>query len=107
MEKEKATHSGIMDWRIPWTTVHGVVKSLTQLSDFHSTFTFYEAVDLSSSFKSSITYIHHFACFWNSPMLMCIPRMYLFFSLISLFYVILVIQPDKRNRRRRGEILTF
>ena len=30
-----ATHSSILAWRIPWTTVHGVVKSRTRLSDFH------------------------------------------------------------------------
>ena len=31
---DKATHSSILAWRIPWT-VHGVAKSWTQLSDFH------------------------------------------------------------------------
>ena len=34
LEKGKATHSGILAWRIPWT-VHGVAKSWTGLSDFH------------------------------------------------------------------------
>ena len=34
LEKEKATHSSILAWRIPWT-VHGVAKHWTQLSDFH------------------------------------------------------------------------
>ena len=29
LEKEKATHSSILAWRIPWTTVHGVTKSQT------------------------------------------------------------------------------
>ena len=38
LEKEMATHSSILAWRIPWT-VHGVAKSRTRLSDF--TFTFY------------------------------------------------------------------
>ena len=40
LEKEMATHSSILAWRIPWTeepgglqTVHGVAKSQT-LSDF-------------------------------------------------------------------------
>ena len=33
-EKEKATHSSILAWRILWT-VHGVTNSLTQLSGFH------------------------------------------------------------------------
>ena len=27
LEKEKATHSSILAWRIPWTVVHGVAKS--------------------------------------------------------------------------------
>ena len=34
LEKEKATHSSILAWRIPWT-IYGVTKSRTQLSDFH------------------------------------------------------------------------
>ena len=34
-EKGKATHSNILAWRILWTTVHGVAKSWTLLSDFH------------------------------------------------------------------------
>ena len=29
LEKGKATHSSILAWRIPWTTVHGVEKSQT------------------------------------------------------------------------------
>ena len=33
LEKGKATHSSILDWRIPWT-VHGVTKSQTHLSKF-------------------------------------------------------------------------
>ena len=33
LEKGKATHSSILAWRIPGTTVHGVAKSRTQLSD--------------------------------------------------------------------------
>ena len=41
LEKWKATQSSILAWRIPWTcTVHGVTKSQTRLSEFHSTFTF-------------------------------------------------------------------
>ena len=35
LEKGKATHSSILAWRIPWTTVHRVAKSRTQLSNFH------------------------------------------------------------------------
>ena len=45
LEKEMATHSSILAWRIPWTeepkwqaTVHGITKSWTQLRDYyHST----------------------------------------------------------------------
>ena len=37
LEKGKATHSSVLAWRIPWTTVHGVAKSRTQLSNFHFT----------------------------------------------------------------------
>ena len=36
LEKEMATHSSILAWEIPWTclsTVHGVAKSQTRLSD--------------------------------------------------------------------------
>ena len=36
LEKEMATHSSILAWRIPWT-IHGVAKSRTKLSDFHFT----------------------------------------------------------------------
>ena len=39
LEEGMATHSSVLAWRIPmdrrvwWATVHGVTKSLTQLSD--------------------------------------------------------------------------
>ena len=42
LEKEIATHSSTLAWRIPWTeepggaTVHGVAKSQTWLSNFTS-----------------------------------------------------------------------
>ena len=38
LEKGKSTHSSILAWRIPWTVyiVHGVKKSQTRQSDFHS-----------------------------------------------------------------------
>ena len=44
LEKEMATYSSILAWKIPWTeepvgyTLHGVAKSWTRLSDY--TFTF-------------------------------------------------------------------
>ena len=39
LEEDRATHSSILDWRIPmgrgawWATVHAVTKSWTPLSD--------------------------------------------------------------------------
>ena len=40
LEKGKITHSSILAWRIPWTTVHRVPKSGTRLSSFHFHFFF-------------------------------------------------------------------
>ena len=45
LEKEMATHSSVLAWRIPWTkepggTVHGVTESQTQLSEYYFHFTF-------------------------------------------------------------------
>ena len=34
LEKGTATHSSVLAWRIPWTTVRGVAKNRTRLSDF-------------------------------------------------------------------------
>ena len=38
LEKEMATHSSILAWKIPWTEEpgrpHGITRSQTQLSDF-------------------------------------------------------------------------
>ena len=46
LEKEMATHSSTLAWKILWTeslmalpAVHGVAKSRTRLSDFTFTFT--------------------------------------------------------------------
>ena len=51
LEKEMATHSSTVAWKIPWMeepgglhTVHGVAKSRTRLSDFPFAF-----LDLSSN----------------------------------------------------------
>ena len=38
LEKEMATHSSTLAWKIPWATIHGVTKSQTWLSNF--TFTY-------------------------------------------------------------------
>ena len=49
LEKGKATHFSMLGWRIP-RTVHGVAKSWTWLSDFHSLhLTFYNVVWASSN----------------------------------------------------------
>ena len=37
LEKKIAPNSSILAWKIPWTTVHGVAKRQTQLSNFHFT----------------------------------------------------------------------
>ena len=50
LEKGKGTHSSILAWRIPWTTVH-VVTSWTRLSDFHNEST-------GSLFSEQISCIH-------------------------------------------------
>ena len=43
LEKEMATHSSILAWKIPWMEepggLHGVIKSQTQLSDFTKVYT--------------------------------------------------------------------
>ena len=47
LEKEMATHSGILAWRIPWTQEPGGLQSMgqqsqTQLSDSHFPFTHFQ-----------------------------------------------------------------
>ena len=48
LEKEMATHSNVLAWRIPgmggawWASVYGVAQSRTRLSDFTFTFHFHE-----------------------------------------------------------------
>jgi len=56
LEKGKATHSSILAWRIPWTTVRGVTKSRTQVSDFH----FHFPLILSFLSGSLLTYVSLF-----------------------------------------------
>ena len=51
LEKEMATHSSILAWRIPWTEkpgiVHGVAKSRTRLSGFTFLFFFFFSIRIS------------------------------------------------------------
>ena len=60
LEKEKATHSSILAWRIPQTeehggqhTVHGVTKSRAQLSGWLNTHTHKEIESLNFITKKS------------------------------------------------------
>ena len=49
LEKEMATHSSTIAWKIPWTEepgiVHGVAKSRTRLSNFTFTFHFQAGIE--------------------------------------------------------------
>ena len=56
LEKEMATDSSILAWKIPWMEepgVHGVAKSRTQLSDFTFTFHFH-ALEMEMATHSSV-----------------------------------------------------
>ena len=64
LEKEMATHSSILAWRIPWTEEHGGLQSVhgsqsqTRLNDFTFTFTLhmYEALYLDLYAKRRLIY---------------------------------------------------
>ena len=65
LEKEMATHSSILAWRIPWTEepdglhiVHRVAKNQTWLSDFTFTFTLLSALFKLTTFLL-LNIIHH------------------------------------------------
>ena len=59
LQKEMATHSSILAWKIPWTeepgraAVHGVAKSQTRLSIFTFTFHFL-ALEKEMATRSSV-----------------------------------------------------
>ena len=59
LEKGKATHFSTLAWRIPWTTVHGVAKSWTRLSDFHF---HYITLYMLNTYYSDFSYSH--CCSW-------------------------------------------
>ena len=68
LEKEMATHSSILAWRIPWTEEPGRLQSTgsqsqTRLSDF--TFTFTENIVFGSSFYGSKTKGSMFLCIYR------------------------------------------
>ena len=53
LEKEMATHSSTLAWKIPWATIHGVTKSRTWLNDFTFTFHFH-ALEKAMATHSSV-----------------------------------------------------
>ena len=73
LEKEMATHSSTLAWRIPWREepgrllVHGVAKSRTQLGDFTFTFTFHFQYLKSFQFSSvqSLSRVQLFVIPWT------------------------------------------
>ena len=61
LEKGKTTQFSILAWRIPWTTVHEVAKSWTQLSHFH----FHFPLKL---FKYLLNYLNNYTSQnWSPP----------------------------------------
>ena len=75
LEKEMATHSSILAWRIPWTeepsglhTVHGVTKSQTRLRDFTFTFMRYIYFCATVKCKSEKAIASHSSTLaWKTP----------------------------------------
>ena len=74
LEKEMATHSSTLAWRIPWTEepgelqstgLHGVAKSRTRLSDF--TFTLSDAVFQHETYEKKYNQKYYFKQHWMSP----------------------------------------
>ena len=64
LEKGKATHSGILSWRMSYNpyTVHGVARSRRRLSDFHFHFQ-YSIVCMSCIFFIHSSVVGHSGCF--------------------------------------------
>ena len=58
LEKGMAGHPSILAWRIPWTTVHGVTKSWTWLSDFLILFYYNLETECESPLRSVIHQPH-------------------------------------------------
>ena len=62
LEKEMATHSSVLAWKIPWTeepwwaAVHGVAKSQTRLSDFTFPFHFHALEKEMTTHSSVVTW---------------------------------------------------
>ena len=67
LEKEMATHSSMLAWKMPWTeepgrlhAVHGVTKSQIQLRDFIFTFTFKLFAKIKYLFKRKTSILRFF-----------------------------------------------
>ena len=73
LEKGKAAHSSILAWRTPWT-VHGVAKSWTRLSDFHTFFR------IAKHFKPSCTSVPGYPLHPEPPPPSRPPAVYSIFS---------------------------
>ena len=78
LEKEMATHSTTLAWKIPWMeepgrlhTVHGVAKSWTRLSDFTST---EDAVSVLHSLCQQIWKTQQWPPDWKRSILIPIPK---------------------------------
>ena len=48
LEKEMATHSSILAWKIPWTVAYQGAKSQIRLSDFTFTFHFHALKEMAT-----------------------------------------------------------
>ena len=78
LEKEMATHSTTLAWKIPWMeepgrlhTVHGVAKSWTRLSDFTST---EDAVSVLHSLCQQIWKTQQWPPDWKRSILTPVPK---------------------------------
>ena len=69
LQKEMATHSGILPWKIPWTQesgrlqreVHGVTKSQRLLNVCVCTYTH---TDIHTHYSTKLSWVHYFYS-WN------------------------------------------
>ena len=65
LEKEMATHSSMLTWKIPWTevwwaTVHGVTQSWTQLSTHTHTNSWYFVKEVKGNERTPHVLFLHF-----------------------------------------------
>ena len=83
LEKGKAP---VLAWRIPWTTVHGITKSWTRLSDFHFHILFYSGYTnlhshqhrIKVPFCHTLSNICYLQTFWQQSFLQLWSNIFLF-----------------------------